>query len=76
GDRSITQIYITWLVMQGRSVAIADIYFTMAGVTSDSSQETMSKRWNLAGMTALVTGGTKGIGYVQLCFISWLCTLD
>ncbi|XP_037430044.1 tropinone reductase homolog At2g29290-like [Triticum dicoccoides] len=34
----------------------------MAGVTSDSSQETMSHRWNLAGMTALVTGGTKGIG--------------
>ncbi|XP_051230651.1 tropinone reductase homolog At2g29290-like [Lolium perenne] len=34
----------------------------MAGVMADSSEETMSLRWSLAGMTALVTGGTKGIG--------------
>ncbi|CAM0874256.1 unnamed protein product [Alopecurus aequalis] len=34
----------------------------MAGVTSDFSDETMSLRWSLAGTTALVTGGTKGIG--------------
>lgn len=33
--------------------------------------ETMEsdKRWSLAGKTALVTGGTRGIGLVSICFV-------
>jgi hypothetical protein len=27
-------------------------------------------RWSLEGTTALVTGGTKGIGFVSLCMLS------
>ena len=30
---------------------------------AESSSETRNSRWSLAGMTALVTGGTHGIGY-------------
>ena len=28
-------------------------------------------RWSLEGTTALVTGGTKGIGFVSLCMLSF-----
>ncbi|KAI3508545.1 hypothetical protein L1887_23553 [Cichorium endivia] len=31
--------------------------------TAESSSATSNSRWSLAGMTALVTGGTRGIGY-------------
>ncbi|KAI3751317.1 hypothetical protein L2E82_22384 [Cichorium intybus] len=31
--------------------------------TAESSSATTNSRWSLAGMTALVTGGTRGIGY-------------
>ncbi|GJT72018.1 tropinone reductase homolog-like protein [Tanacetum coccineum] len=31
--------------------------------TSESNPVTRNPRWSLAGMTALVTGGTRGIGY-------------
>lgn len=30
------------------------------------------KRWSLTGMTALVTGGTKGIGFVIIFFLSFV----
>ncbi|KAL7583533.1 hypothetical protein Lser_V15G44200 [Lactuca serriola] len=29
---------------------------------AESSSKTRNSRWSLAGMTALVTGGTRGIG--------------
>ncbi|KAI3751322.1 hypothetical protein L2E82_22390 [Cichorium intybus] len=31
--------------------------------TADGSSATSNSRWSLAGMTALVTGGTRGVGY-------------
>lgn len=31
--------------------------------------ERRERRWSLQGMTALVTGGTKGIGSVTSCFM-------
>ena len=30
-----------------------------------SSEAAAGRRWSLCGMTALVTGGTRGIGYVR-----------
>ncbi|XP_023763925.1 tropinone reductase homolog At5g06060 [Lactuca sativa] len=35
----------------------------MTTVESSSATATTNSRWSLAGMTALVTGGTRGIGY-------------
>ncbi|KAL4556892.1 hypothetical protein LXL04_035058 [Taraxacum kok-saghyz] len=34
-----------------------------AGAATGSGSETRNSRWSLAGMTALVTGGTRGIGH-------------
>jgi hypothetical protein len=42
----------------------------MAAATA-ASRRSMGDRWGLAGSTALVTGGSKGIGYIYA-----YCTID
>jgi hypothetical protein len=34
-----------------------------------ASRRSMGERWGLAGTTALVTGGSKGIGYIYILTI-------
>ncbi|MCI29719.1 hypothetical protein A2U01_0050928, partial [Trifolium medium] len=45
-------------------------------MAAEEAQNRGGKRWSLTGMTALVTGGTRGIGFSSFSFSLNICIIN